>query len=79
MIHETQNAQISQEQDEEGIYIMRFTYTVEKKENTLIIHSAMQIWKCTIIINFIILFLCPFSKISHSEPSTPPRMSQNFS
>ena len=50
------------------IYIhiyMSITYTVEKKENALIIHSAMDTWKETITRNFIILCLCPFSKISH--------------
>ena len=41
-------------------------YTVEKKENDLIIHSAMETWKYTIIRNFIILSLCPFLKILHS-------------
>ena len=53
---------------------MCITYTVEKNDNALIIHSAMETWKYTIIRNFIILFLCPFSKISHrfdSEPATP--------
>ena len=40
-------------------------YTVEKKENDLIIHSAMETWKYTIIGNFIILYLCPFSKNAH--------------
>ena len=44
---------------------MSITYTVEKTENALIIHSAMETWKCTIIRNSIILCLCPFSKISH--------------
>ena len=43
---------------------MSITYTVEKKDNALIIHSAMETCKYTIIRNFIILFLCPFSKIS---------------
>ena len=49
------------------------TYTVEKKENSLIIHSAMETWKYAIR-SFIILSLCPFSKISHpldSAPATP--------
>ena len=45
---------------------MSITYTVEKKENALIIHSAMETWKYAIIRNSIILRLCPFSKISHS-------------
>ena len=44
---------------------MSINYTVEKKENALIIHSTMETWKYTIIRNFIILCLCPFSKISH--------------
>ena len=44
---------------------MSITYTVEKKENTLIIHSAMETRKYTIVRNFIILCLCSFSKISH--------------
>ena len=44
---------------------MNITYTVEKKENALIIHSAMETWKYTIIRNLIILCLYPFSKISH--------------
>lgn len=44
-------------------------YTVEKKENALIIHSAMETWKVTIIRNFIILCLYPLSKILHSPPS----------
>ena len=50
------------------------TYTVEKKENALIIHSAMETLKYTIIRNFIIFCLCFFWKISHpldSEPATP--------
>ena len=46
-------------------------YTVEKKENDLIIHSAMETWKYTIIRNFIVL--CPFSKISH-----PPRFKASY-
>ena len=46
------------------IYIS-ITYTVEKKENALVTHSAMETWKHTIIRSFIILCLCPFSKISH--------------
>ena len=45
------------------IYIL-LTYTVEMKENALIIHSAMKTWRYTIIRNFIILCLCLFSKIS---------------
>ena len=54
---------------------MSITYTVEKKkENALIIHSAMETWKYAIIRNFIIHnSLCPFSKISYppySEPAT---------
>ena len=44
---------------------MSTSYTVEKKENTLIIHSDMGTWKYTIIRNLIILCLCPFSEISH--------------
>ena len=47
---------------------MSITYTVEKKENALIIHSAMEIWKYAVIRlseNLIILSLCLFSKISH--------------
>ena len=36
------------------------SYTVEKKENALITHSAMETWKYTTIKNFIILCLCPF-------------------
>ena len=44
---------------------MSITYTVVKKENALIIHSAMETWKYAIIRNFIILCLFPFSKISH--------------
>ena len=47
---------------------MSITYTVEKKESALIIHSvhsAMETRKYTIIRNFIILCLYPFSKISH--------------
>ena len=47
------------------IYTHSITYTVEKKENALIVHSAMETWKYTIIRNFIILCLCPFPKISH--------------
>ena len=48
------------------IYIYIYiTYTVEKKENALIIHNVMEKWKHTIIRNFIILCLCHFSKISH--------------
>ena len=47
-------------------YILHiYTYTVEKKENPIIIYSAMETWKYTIIRIFIIFFLCPFSKISH--------------
>ena len=48
-------------------------YTVEKKENDLIIHSAMETWKYTIIGNFIILYLCLFRKMRtlfNSEPGT---------
>ena len=44
---------------------MSITYTIEKKENALIIHSAMETGKYTIIRNFINLWLCPFSKILH--------------
>ena len=44
---------------------MSITYTVEKKESALIIHSAMETGKYTIIRNFISLWLCPFSKILH--------------
>ena len=44
---------------------MSITYTVEKKESALISQSAMETWKYTIIRNFNILCLCPFSKISH--------------
>ena len=48
------------------IYILWVLFTLmRKKENTLVIHSAMEIWKYAIIRNFIILSLCPFSKISH--------------
>ena len=47
------------------IYTHSITYTVEKKENALIVHSAMETWKYTIIRNFIILCLYPFPKISH--------------
>ena len=47
------------------IYTHSITYTVEKKENALIVHSAMETWKYTITRNFIILCLCPFPKISH--------------
>ena len=46
---------------------------LRKKENALIIHSAIETWKYAIIRKFIILSLCPFSKISHpfdSEPAT---------
>ena len=35
--------------------IRSITYTIEKKENALIIHSAMEIWKYTIIRSFMIL------------------------
>ena len=38
---------------------------LRKKENALIIHSAMETRKYAIIRNFIILSLCLFSKISH--------------
>ena len=44
---------------------MSITYTVAKKENALIIHSAMKTWKYTIVRIFIILWLCSFSKNSH--------------
>ena len=44
---------------------MSITYTVEKKESALKIHSAMETGKYTIIRNFIGLWLCPFSKILH--------------
>ena len=47
------------------IYLCMYTYSVEKKENLIIIYSAMETWKYTIIRNFIILSQCPFSKISH--------------
>ena len=47
---------------------MSITYTVENKENALIIHSSMETWTYTIIRNFIILCLYPFSKISHLPP-----------
>ena len=40
-------------------------YTLEKKENDLTIHSAMETWKHTFIRNFIILYRCPFSKNVH--------------
>ena len=70
------------------IYIYIYKYiiyisiicAVEKKENTLIIHSSMETWKYTIIRNFIILYLCPFSKISHpldSEPAMPLTFTSN--
>ena len=39
---------------------MSISYTVEKKENALITHSAMETRKYTIIKNFIILCPCPF-------------------
>ena len=80
MIHNTQSAQVLQEQDKAGMgeYILwdYEYYTVEKKGNALIIHSAMETWKVTIIRNFIILCLYPLSKILHSpsldsEPGTP--------
>ena len=45
------------------IYVS-IAYTVDKKEYTVIIHSAMETWKYTIIRNFIIIRLCPFAKIS---------------
>ena len=44
------------------IYINKL---LRRKENAPIIHSANETWKYAIIGNFIILFLCPFSKISH--------------
>ena len=44
---------------------MSITYTVEKKENTLISHSDMETWKYVIIRNFIILSLYHFSNILH--------------
>ena len=44
------------------IYILKL---LRKKENAPIIHSANETRKYTIIRNFIILFPCPFSKISH--------------
>ena len=44
---------------------MSITCTVEKKENALIIHSAMETWKYVIIRNFIILSLYHFSNILH--------------
>ena len=48
------------------IYKYKFTYTLlRKKENALIIHSALETWKYAIIRGFIILSLCLFSKISH--------------
>ena len=43
---------------------MSISYTVEKKENALTVHSDMETWKYTIIRNFIILCLCSFSEIS---------------
>ena len=58
-----------------NIYILWVLLTLlRKKENALIIHSAMETWKYAIIRNFIILSLCPSSTISHplgSEPATP--------
>ena len=57
---------------------MSITYTVEKKkENALIIHSAMETWKYAIIRNFIILSLCHFSKISHTPPPPPPPLTHS--
>ena len=47
-------------------FLRKITYTVEKKENALIIHNVMEKWKHTIIRNFIILCLYHFSKISHT-------------
>ena len=48
------------------IYIVWVLLTLlRKKENDLIIHSAMETWKYAIIRSFIILSLWPFSKISH--------------
>ena len=44
---------------------MSITYTVGKKENAYIVHSVMETWKYTIMRNFIILYLYPFSKILH--------------
>ena len=44
---------------------MNITYTVENKENALIIHSAMETWKYAIIRNFIILSLCHFLNSLH--------------
>ena len=45
-----------------------FIYTLlRKKENALIIHSALETWKYAIIRGFIILSLSLFSKISHSR------------
>ena len=43
---------------------MSITYTVQKKRNALIIHSAIETWKYPVIRNFIILSLCSFSKIT---------------
>ena len=37
------------------LWVLSITYTVKKKENALIIHSAMETWKYTVIRNFIIL------------------------
>ena len=64
------------------LYRYKYTYIytsvlltlLGKKENAVIIHSAMETWKYAIIRNFIISSLYPFSKISHpldSEPATP--------
>ena len=56
------------------IYTLLLLTPLRKKENALIIHSAMETWKYAIIRNFVILSLCPISKISHpldSEPATP--------
>ena len=48
------------------LYILWVLLTLlRKKENALIIRSAMETWKYTIIRNFIILSLCSFLKISH--------------
>ena len=43
---------------------MSITYTVQKKENALIIHRFIVLWKYTFMRNFNILFLCFFSKFS---------------
>ena len=49
------------------IYIYIYNeYYLHCREKKKIIHSAMETWKyAEIIRNFIILSLCPFSKISH--------------